>query len=98
MEDQSSDSGTLAKTLVTKITSNKPKDPKRVAQSKRLAEISRAARERKMRERVVAEQQQNITWSRVALVAAVIGATGYPAYTTIYHKKTWQSGTISGAP
>ena len=40
---------------VTKVTSEKPKDPKRVAQGKRLAQISKEAKERKMRSRIEQE-------------------------------------------
>ena len=45
------------KKVVTEITSDKPKDPAGVAQGKKLAEISKAAKERKMREEVLAKRQ-----------------------------------------
>ena len=43
-----------------KITTvKKEKDPRRVEAGKRLASISKAARERKMREKILAESKQN---------------------------------------
>ena len=76
------------KNVVTKITSDKPKDPKRVAQGKRLVEISREAKERKMRERVQAENAQNKgAWTSVAITAAAVGTIGYLAGTKIYPNK-----------
>ena len=69
------------KTVVTKITSDKPKDPKRVAQGNRLAEISKVAKERKIQERVEANTASSNTLLRYTVVASTLGADAYYAYT-----------------
>ena len=77
------------KKVVTKITSDKPKDPKRVAQGKRLAVISKEAKERKMRERMQAENAQNNSyWTNVVLGAtAVVLMFGYLSYYKVFKNK-----------
>ena len=76
------------KKVVAKITSDKPKDPKRVAQGKRLAVISKEAKERKMRERVQAENAQNSSyWTNIMLGTTAIGAIGYVVYHEVFKNK-----------
>ena len=77
------------KKVVTKITSDKPKDPKRVAQGKKLAVISKEAKERKMRERVQAENAQNSSyWTNIMLGTTAVGVIGYVVYYKVFKNKT----------
>lgn len=62
--------------VVTKITSDKPvkiKDPKRVAQGKKLTEISKQAKERKMRERIEQETQEEGWYIPFGYVVGTVG-------------------------
>ena len=66
-----------------KKTSDKPKDPRRVAQSKTRGNFL-GRKSAKMRERVEAENTQaqsgEGTWSRVEIAAAALVTVGYFAY------------------
>ena len=58
-----------------KVTSSKPKDPKKVEAGKRLGALSKELRERKMRERMQAEDINNklLVLTVVSVVVAVVG-------------------------
>ena len=58
-----------------KVTSDKPKDPKKVEAGKRLGALSKELRERKMRERIQAEDNNYKMYvlTVVSVVVAIIG-------------------------
>ena len=72
---------------VTQVTSKKDKDPKRIAQCKHLAKISREAKERKMRERIEKESKAFPYFCTNLLLAAtttiVIGYVLYDKFAKI---------------
>ena len=73
-----------------KITTvKKEKDPRRVEAGKRLASISKAARERKMREKILAESKQNDNIERSDInYGLIFGAIGtIAAIGALYYKR-----------
>ena len=65
---------------VTKVTSDKPKNPKRVEQGKRLAQISKEAKKEKMRKRVLEESAQNTNNKNLYVGDGAVVAGGVATY------------------
>ena len=66
-----------------KVTSDKPKDPKKVEAGKRLGALSKQLRERKMREKIQSEDNK-----KMAFVLAVLDVV-VPVVRTIFTVKTY---------
>ena len=67
----------------TKVTTQKVKVPKRVEAGKRLAQISKEAREKKMRAKIEAEMQAEKSW-----MVPIIGIVGLVlAGVTVYYAR-----------
>ena len=72
--------------VVPKITKEtKEKDPKRVEAGKRCAAISKAAKERKMREKIVSENSNNDFNINYGLVFGFIGTA--VAIVSLYYRR-----------
>lgn len=82
--------------IITSTEKTKIKDPKRVEAGKRLAAISKAAKERKMREKVVSEKEDDgISYGYIIGTIGVVIAAGSLYYAM---KQNQQMVTVNEEP